>query len=1333
MARLAGGLVGAAISSSLALGPGIGFALGSTAAGYLFPDQAPGRNGPRPEAQEVTGATEGSPIKVTYGNVRVSGAVYWKTKLIPTTHTESAGGKGGMGGSQSQTTTTWSVSFFVVFAEAPNSVRRIWLNGKLSYDARDTTGSAAASAAIASQNRTSRITVYDGNESQLPDPLIEAVEGVGNAPAYRGLCGVLFEDLLCADFGNGMPAAIEAELSNGAAIAPPSRITEFSPTVDGTRYIEYKDGIFEKASYAADPSDATRQIQTIDTYNLTGDLIASRTFSGRNANSQTSVTIRFIRGAVELSWMYGSTGDVAARSSWFLRGYGARPAGQSAGLPPGPVKEWKESYNTVLSTHGGLRVGQLYFGLNFDNDDVLGVARYPTASNELFPVTNPDNFFSLAGYTVNDELTLSLGDDGLIYIGSATGGFDNGDHVVVIDLDCEFVRSFKLFIGTQTGGGIVVRNQQLATIDTNALADGLIRLYDINQAVIDANAGIAPLIGSGDHDSGSGQNNLTSIGGGLMIADDGVWTLNPRIGLNPQTLQTVVEDICFRAGLSVGQIDASDLTQIVDGYVINNPMSARSAIEGLQPTFNFDAYESEGKIKFKTRGGASVLTIPAADLGAYEGSAPTAAVERTRQPELDLPQEVAISYADKNQDYELGAQRSRRIITTSINKVHLQSAVVMDSQQAQRVTEIFIQNVWHERNKFNFSLDREYDYLEPTDLVTIPAANGNVLVRIIAKNEGANGVREYETVEDLSAIYSSIEGGNDASQETEQSIDIKGPTNLEIIDMAILRTLDDTPGYYVAAGGYYTAWQGAIVSAAPATEDFVLLLAIVNPSVIGRCTSIFPASDSFAVDIYSRVNVQTYGGGALSSITDSQLLAGLNACAIGNEVCYFGVAVQEADGTYTLSRFLRGRQGTSTEGHGETDRFVLLDPAVMLTVDGELSQTSVLYKFEALSIGNAQAEPTSQTLTLTNGRLLPNPPAHPYAHAESNGDVKGRFMRSARKNIEWLNNIDVPQDETSESYEVDVLDDAGDSLRVISVDDSKVFNYTAAQIFTDFGEFRSEYNMTARMISDRVGRGKAANFTATTGIAVSDYEAAVLSDSPVVGWRLGGDFVSQVEPDLEARKVQDTTKIDFYPSAPFGGTNGSVLIQAGPNSEFGITDTTKLALLNSLITNDEFSISFFFKSPPAGTSSGRFAFISLGVFPSPVSGISFMVYNNLNDATNYTLSCKFSNSAGSETVTGTSTNYRDDAWHHVAVVYDNRGTGGNHETLIYVDNILHKQQTNAHAAGLTINDLGTRKLQFHRGEGDHVTNFTGNTCHFWLWDRVITPAEVADHYTASGL
>src|SRR5690606_17001978 len=47
--------------------------------------------------------------------------------------------------------------------------------------------------------------IYRGTETQAPDPLIEAKQGEGNAPAYRGTAYVVFERIPLDRFGNRLP------------------------------------------------------------------------------------------------------------------------------------------------------------------------------------------------------------------------------------------------------------------------------------------------------------------------------------------------------------------------------------------------------------------------------------------------------------------------------------------------------------------------------------------------------------------------------------------------------------------------------------------------------------------------------------------------------------------------------------------------------------------------------------------------------------------------------------------------------------------------------------------------------------------------------------------------------------------------------------------------------------------------------------------------------------------------------------------------------------------------------------------------------------------------
>ena len=143
---------------------------------------APRQIGPRLKSLHVMESREGASIPLIYGRFRVGGQVIWAANFKE--HRQSSGGKT----TPKTESFSYSVSFAVALCEGEISrVLNVWGNG----EARDLA------------NYTYR--VYKGNDDQLPDPLIEAIEGRGLAPAYRGMAYVVFEDMPLAEFGNRLP------------------------------------------------------------------------------------------------------------------------------------------------------------------------------------------------------------------------------------------------------------------------------------------------------------------------------------------------------------------------------------------------------------------------------------------------------------------------------------------------------------------------------------------------------------------------------------------------------------------------------------------------------------------------------------------------------------------------------------------------------------------------------------------------------------------------------------------------------------------------------------------------------------------------------------------------------------------------------------------------------------------------------------------------------------------------------------------------------------------------------------------------------------------------
>lgn len=202
MATIVLSAVGAAVGSAIggtflglsmtAVGRFIGATAGRAIDQRLMGQGSQTVEGARIDRFRVNRAGEGADIARAYGRMRMSGHVIWASDFTEHVKKKSSGGGGGKGaptGPKVTTKTYWySVNLAIAICEGEiSSIGRIWADGS----------------EIAPDDYN--IRVYSGAEDQLPDPKIEAIEGTGEVPAYRGTAYVVFEDLDLSDFGNRVP------------------------------------------------------------------------------------------------------------------------------------------------------------------------------------------------------------------------------------------------------------------------------------------------------------------------------------------------------------------------------------------------------------------------------------------------------------------------------------------------------------------------------------------------------------------------------------------------------------------------------------------------------------------------------------------------------------------------------------------------------------------------------------------------------------------------------------------------------------------------------------------------------------------------------------------------------------------------------------------------------------------------------------------------------------------------------------------------------------------------------------------------------------------------
>ncbi|GFE66699.1 baseplate multidomain protein megatron [Litoreibacter roseus] len=182
---LGGGLLGI---SSAVIGRAVGATIGRVIDARLMGAGSETVEVGRTDRLRLMGASEGGGVPRVYGRMRTAGNVIWSSQYTEEVIvTESSGGKGAPKGPSTKEY-KYKINLAVAVADGEiTRVGRIWADGSLV------------------SQRGLNMRVYKGKQDQLPDPVISAIEGSSNVPAYRGLSYVVFEDLELGPFGNRVP------------------------------------------------------------------------------------------------------------------------------------------------------------------------------------------------------------------------------------------------------------------------------------------------------------------------------------------------------------------------------------------------------------------------------------------------------------------------------------------------------------------------------------------------------------------------------------------------------------------------------------------------------------------------------------------------------------------------------------------------------------------------------------------------------------------------------------------------------------------------------------------------------------------------------------------------------------------------------------------------------------------------------------------------------------------------------------------------------------------------------------------------------------------------
>lgn len=1074
MAALAFGLIGAWAAPAVGLAASTGWAIGSYLGGAIFRPTVR-IEGPRLQDTKVQVSTYGTAIPIVYGAMRIAGNVIDMSEIREHSTTKKQRGKGG---GTKYTTYTYEADVAVALCEGGiTGVAKIWANGELIYSIAE---DATIETVTASNKMAGGFTVYQGTETQMPDAALEALHGAGNVPAYRGIAYVVFSTLWLEKYGNRLPNFEFEVVAAGATPPVYEQVLAQAPyttlTVVAVGSVSFDDVDVDVIQFHKPQWTASYATDKIAVYEARGmDVEKVGEYSVANFNSNL---------------VYGDT-DVSCYAT-VLNGYGDPDGGFGMRFHDGKMgvrrimRLPKEIYDAGFSSF--CRRGDTVYVVSSDCASL-----YKARIGGAAEVTQAVSF----GYGGNLWLVEAAG---VLYISKSSNNtlykydadtlaplgtlaLPAGGNTSAVRMMCRDVATGALYVRNT--------NTTIHKLSGNAweLVVAVLQKSPLTQKTpLNAGGSEQPFGAHGNSFYRVTINDSPGVG-----QTTGIFVTQAPILLGKQTvpLGSIVQDLCARVGLTAIDKTALDSTQVA-GYVMGRQAAVRGAIEPLQSAYFFDAVESGGVLKFVKRGGAPVASIPLDDLCAgidqADSGDPLAVV---RAQEVDLPQQVTISYSNLDAAYQTSAEIAQRIVTPSVNKVGAELPIAMTATQAARIADAWMYQAYAGRTSMKFKLSREYAALEPCDVVTVTDGAQTFTARITSKmDEG--GVYAFEAENENGIKYNSNAQGAGNVPPVSQ-ISLVADSVAELIDTAIMRDADNDAGFYAALAprSQNGRWGGAVLLTGSLSDPTNELGGVTRMGVVGTILNALPATNlSGAVDAVQAPNffdesifidVQL-NRGELESKSVAEIFSLENAAVIGDEIIQFRDAVLTGDRRYRLTGILRGRRGTedlAAVSKPVGTRFVLLsgEDGILRPDLGTLG-IGVQGGYRAVTIGGIVQNAPIELFTNNARGLKPYAPRRAFGWKTATG-VSYRWTRRSRIDGGWRNGVNVPIGEAVEEYAVYMRATGGALIATFS-SAVQSLTLTTAQITAAFNAYdlanggtisRTWIELSVAQVSATVGAG----------------------------------------------------------------------------------------------------------------------------------------------------------------------------------------------------------------------------------------------------------------------
>lgn len=1203
---IAGAVIGAFIPGGyILLGASIGMAVG----GAIDPPKGPKIEGPRLSDLSVQGVGYGAPIPRVYGTVATMGTIFWveNNQLKETKTTEDQGGKGGS--SQEVTSYSYSATFALALCQGPiDSVRRIWISGKLIYDA----SAQSVGGIVASSAAAANFTLYTGTAAQLASPRMQATLGAANVPAYRGLAYLVFEDLQLADYGNSlMGAQIKVEIVTASTFAYQSELV--GPLIDPSIAWSNKIGSVRFDGDKLRVSGLTYDSEELDLKTVTFQQhqVSSSVFTWGSEASVPDFHDTSVFFAKTFPKIVQSDTDVN------LIALSQNPTVHIIGYAPGGVKimdsgPFSPSDLPYIPGNAVIDRGEIFFAYSYTDRKIY---KLPFEVWGEMPENNAGLSAPIISTVGGHDIEQFGVSENYLYAIDRAAATTSSCSVLKFDrVTLDYVETFTQAVRGTEAKISVVGDDDFYTLGTTGVLsrwiDGVATDTGLRYTQATTRFNESWFVRFSD--------NLfyvvRPVNTGEQSSPADLFVFSSYRTPTCTVLSDIVEAECLLSKmLTAGDIDVSALTSDVCGYKLTQTAALRAGIDPLQASWPFDVVESGYLINFIPRGASSVATIDISELGAVAGNESKAVqITNSREMDLQIPRRVEVIHLDSEREYDSGEQASERINTDAVNILRVELPIVMTADEAAQKSEVLLYLYWLERNDLSFTLPPPYGNLEPADVITINADDASYQVRLTSISLLQDGRLECAGKFNSTAVYSSSALG-ESGLVPEQDLTWPGLSDAVLMDVPALLDSMDTPGFLAVVYGQSPSWYGGVLmQTGDSGATWTSAYGFINtaPMVGMMATDSGPVRPDI---INSRAIVVRLTTGTLASVTALQLLGGANHFAYGIDGRWEIIGAQTCtdlgDGDWLLTDIISGRFGTewATSLHVISDFIVKLDTTSAGFIGQNQATIGIERIYRAVTNGMPLDSASDLPFTYNGVNLECLSPVYVRGARAASNDWSVDWVRRTRIGGEWRDRIDAPLSETSEGYEVEIYSDSTYATlkRTITGLATPAATYASAQQTTDFGSAQSTLYLKIYQLSSVVGRGFPATVTLTASAATAapPYMQSVTSDphwaNVVLAMHMdgtnGGTAFTDVKGHTMTRYAVTTTTAEYKygtASADFPGNVGYYL--------------TTPAVSDFLLGSGNFTVDFWVKAKSA--TAGKV----VGIW-SDTSGVGFSWKARISD------------------------------------------------------------------------------------------------------------------------